>query len=222
MLTVKVKALIRECLPPILLRLIRSYRLPAKGQEQSSAYYDTSFLSHDHWRRHYTESPYFPMWTIIADRIARTQTSSILDIGCGPGQVAQLLRDKGIKRYLGIDFSTERVKQARKACPEFEFVVADVFETDLLSKQHYDGVVCLEFLEHVERDLQIIQSLHPGKLFWGSVPNFSGKAHVRHFHDREEIIQRYAEYFDNFRADEHIANTKGTKYFLLEGKIKKK
>jgi trans-aconitate methyltransferase len=227
MLKEKTKLLVRECLPPIMLRLVRSFRslitknsYPLKGEEQSAAFYDRSFLDHDHWHRHYTESRYFPMWAIIADRIVRSQVSSILDIGCGPGQVAQLLRDKGVQSYLGIDFSTERVMQARAVCPEFDFLAVDVFETDLLATHNYAGVVCLEFLEHVERDLQVIQNLHPGTLFWASVPNFGGKQHVRHFRSSEEVIQRYADYFDDFRTDEHIANNRGTKYFLLEGIVK--
>jgi len=128
-----------------------------------------------------------------------------------------LLHDKGIQKYLGIDFSTERIKQARIVCPEFDFVVANVFETDLLSNRDYEGVVCLEFLEHVERDVQLLERLRPGILFWGSVPNFGAKQHVRHFHKSIEVVQRYGDYFDDFRVDEHLANTRGTKYFLLEG-----
>lgn len=225
--TEKAKLLLRECLPPIILRLIRSFRLPITGKthpctgvEEDPAFYDKSFLDHAHWRLHYTESQYFPMWTIIAGRIYRSPVRSILDIGCGPGQVAQLLRDKGIKKYLGIDFSTERIKQARIVCPEFDFLAVDVFETDLLSNHDYDGVVCLEFLEHVERDLQVIEKLRPGVLFWGSVPNLQAKQHVRYFHNRKEVMQRYEDYFDDFRVDEHLSNSKGTKYFLIQGVTK--
>ena len=224
MLPKKARSIIRECLPPIVVRLIRSARssgtkkfYPFEGDEQSAASYDRVFVKHDHWRRHYTESPYFPVWTVIADRISRSQVNSILDIGCGSGQVAQLLHDKGLKNYLGIDFSVERICQARLVCPEFRFVVADIFETDLLSHHDYDGVVCLEFLEHVERDLQLIQNLRPGTLFWASVPNFGGKAHVRYFNSIEEVVQRYADYFDDFRVDEQFADSKGKKFFILEG-----
>lgn len=191
-----------------------------KRKEQGAAFYDRSFSNHDHWRRHYTESRYYPMWTVIADRISRSQVSSILDIGCGPGQVAQLLRDRGIPTYLGIDFSPERIRQAKLVCPEFKFVVANVFGTDLLSNHEYNGVVCLEFLEHVKRDVKILESLRPGTLFWGSVPNFGGEAHVRHFRGTKEVIKRYGKCFDDLRVDEHLANNKGLKYFLLEGVTK--
>ena len=220
MLKDKVRSLAREYLPPSILRQLRSFRGPIKGEEQGAAFYDNSFANDDHWRRHYTESRYFPMWTVIADRICRSRVRSILDIGCGPGQVAQLLHDKGIEKYLGIDFSTERIKQAKTVCPSCDFLAANVFETDLLSTHDYDGIVCLEFLEHVERDVQVLERLRPGVLFWGSVPNFGGKQHVRHFLSSTEVIRRYADHFDDFKVNEHLANTDGTKYFLMEGVTK--
>jgi 2-polyprenyl-3-methyl-5-hydroxy-6-metoxy-1,4-benzoquinol methylase len=157
---------------------------------------------------------------MIADRICHSKVSSILDIGCGPGQVAQLLRDKGVQKYLGIDFSSERIKHAKRICPEFDFVQTDVFKSDLLSNSHYDGVICLEFLEHVDRDVQVIEALRPGTRFWGSVPNFGAKQHVRYFHNCEEVIERYGNYFDDFKVDEHLANTLGAKFFVIEGIVK--
>ena len=108
MLTKKIKLLVRECLPPIILRLIRLSRSvftkespTKKGKEHVSDFYDKRFLDHDHWRLHYTKSRYFPMWAIIADRIRHTEIKSVLDIGCGPGQVSELLRDTGIQKYMG-------------------------------------------------------------------------------------------------------------------------
>jgi hypothetical protein len=95
--------------------------------------------------------------------------------------------------------------------------VANVFETDILSNHDYNGVVCLEFLEHIERDVQVLERLRPGTLFWGSVPNFGCKQHVRYFQNSIEVIERYGDYFNDFRVDEHLSDTKGTKYFLLEG-----
>ena len=134
---------LKEFTPPIVLRLARKllYGKPnreVRGQEQGPEYYDQTFLNREHWRQHYTQSPYYPLWAVIADRIARSEPTSVLDIGCGPGQFAALLQDKGLPQYLGIDFSPKRIKQAREVCPEFDFVIADVFETDLLSA--YDTV----------------------------------------------------------------------------------
>ena len=43
--------------------------------------------------------------------------------------VGHLLADKGVPRYLGIDFSPARIRQARAVAPGYRFEVADVFET---------------------------------------------------------------------------------------------
>lgn len=220
----ELRTLVKELVPPIVFRLSSSIR-PRRadsgrlsaGREQDPAFYDQSFREHEHWRAHYTQSSYYPLWTIIADRIIRAGVTSILDIGCGPGQLALLLRDKGLPDYLGIDFSPERVEQAKKACPEFNFVLADIFETDLLETQRYDAVLCTEFLEHIERDRAVLHRVREGVRFYGTVPNFPAPAHVRSFDSAHEVLERYGEEFQDFMVDTHLANTNGIKYFLMEG-----
>jgi len=105
----KGKPIIREFIPPILLRLYHlahQLRRTAhdNGRECGPEFYDRSFRQADHWHRHYTESRYYSSWAVIADRIARVNPKSVVDVGCGCGQFATLLRDKGIPRYLGVDF----------------------------------------------------------------------------------------------------------------------
>lgn len=142
-----------------------------------------------------------------------------LDIGCGPGQLAALLRDKGLESYLGFEFSSEHIEQARVACPEFDFAVADAFETDLFETRNYDAVICTEFLEHVDGDTDVLAKLSSGTHFFGSVPNFPGKGHVRHFEAEQEVENRYAPFFRSLRTDTFLRNTEGKKYFLMEGNI---
>ena len=167
--------------------------------------------------KHYTESRYYPLWTVIADRIARADVRSILDVGCGPGQVAQLLYDRGLKDYVGLDFSPQRIGRAREICPHYEFFVADAFQTDLFENGNYDCMLCMEFLEHVNRDTDIIQRVRPGTYFIGTVPNFDYTSHVRYFTSSEEVDDRYRAYFDNFHVAEILEDKHGKRYFLLEG-----
>jgi SAM-dependent methyltransferase len=189
----------------------------ADGSEQGPDWYDQSFDASEHWRSHYSESGYYFLWTVIADRILRAQADAVLDIGCGSGQLASLLRDKGIPRYLGLDFSPKRIAQARKVCPEFEFREVDVFATDILDTYDYDVVLSTEFLEHVERDLDVIAKVRSKKRFIGTVPNFPYVSHVRHFRDANEVSQRYQEYFTDFRVDTFLADPHVRKFFLVEG-----
>jgi 2-polyprenyl-3-methyl-5-hydroxy-6-metoxy-1,4-benzoquinol methylase len=221
------KTLLKDWTPPAIWRLAQNLAHNQavnplrQGEERGSDFYDQSFRANDHWRQHYTRSPYYPLWLVVADRMLRSNAGSVLDIGCGPGQVAMLLRDKGFSKYLGIDFSRERIQQAKKVCPELEFVVADIFQSDLLRTHQYDTVICLEFLEHVERDLEVIEQIQPGSRFFGSVPNFPSAGHVRHFADADQTAKRYGPSFDTFRVDAIWGNPDGTiKRFLMEG-IKK-
>jgi SAM-dependent methyltransferase len=187
------------------------------GAEQPPEYYDEVFRAANHWRRHYTKSHYYPLWTIIADRIQRAGINSIIDIGCGPGQVANLLRDKGVSKYLGVDFSPARVEQAREVCPDYDFVVADVFETDLLETYTYDCALIMEFLEHVENDLEVLKRIKAGTFMLATVPNFPARRHVRYFNSVDEVRKRYKQCLESIRVDEHLADTKGKKYYILEG-----
>lgn len=225
----KLKQLIKEFLPPILIKIYHKINYTQaidnsyfqQGKEQDANYYDRMFLDNDLWNKHYTESIYYPLWTILADRIIRgKKVFSLLDIGCGSGQLAHLLYDRGITRYVGFDFSQERINYAQKLCPEFNFLLSDAFKTNIYSTYDYDTVVCTEFLEHVENDCEIIRKIPSGTHFYGTVPNFGCAAHVRFFNSLEEVKKRYEMYFHSFSVDVHLANKDGTKFFILEG-IKK-
>lgn len=215
--------MLKNLLPPIAVKLIQLFRtnqiIDFKGKERDSSFYDKNFLNSNHYSKHYTKSPYYTLWAILVDRILHTNITSILDIGCGPAQLALFLRDNGITNYLGIDFSHERIKQARKICPEFKFVEANVFKTDLFEKYHYECVICTELLEHIENDIELIQRILPGTHFWGTVPNFPYKSHVRFFKNSEEVFDRYGKYFKSLKVDTHLNNTTGSKYFIMDGII---
>jgi 2-polyprenyl-3-methyl-5-hydroxy-6-metoxy-1,4-benzoquinol methylase len=55
--------------------------------------------------------------------------SAILDVGCGPGHLAEVLAPFGGKRYLGIDLSGEAIGRGRRRAPAWmRFQVADLDE----------------------------------------------------------------------------------------------
>jgi len=187
------------------------------GVEQPPAYYDEKFVRRDHWRQHYTESRYYPLWAIIVDRIERIKPELILDVGCGSGQFANLLQDKHVEKYIGVDFSPARIEWARKICPEFRFEVEDVFKSNIIEATNADCVVFLEFLEHIEKDIDVISKVREGAYVIASVPNFPATGHVRYFESVGEVITRYEPFFSKIRVDEHLANREGERYYLIEG-----
>ncbi len=191
---------------------------PVGGQELDSAHYDSTFENHPHWKEPYSASRYYPLWAVVADRLVRRGSTGVLDIGCGPGQFASHLADRGIATYLGIDFSPARVRQAESlSLPSgYSFTVEDVFEGATVETAPYDSVTCTEFFEHVERDLDVIDRIRPGATVIGTVPNFGGPGHVRCFKDAESVGHRYAAVL----ADLSVTpiRGKGTHvYFILEG-----
>ena len=48
-----------------------------------------------------------------------------------------------------------------------------------------------EFLEHIERDLEVLAMLRPGVRLVATVPTFDSAGHVRHFEGVEGVMGRY-------------------------------
>ncbi|WP_196139279.1 class I SAM-dependent methyltransferase [Aliikangiella sp. G2MR2-5] len=188
-----------------------------KGEEKGADWYDSSFDNHAHWKKHYSLSKYYFLWTVIADRISKSQYDSLLEVGCGTGQLANLLKDKGISKYHGFDFSPKRIEQAKKNCEGFDFSLQDAFKTELFNELDYNAVICTEFLEHVEGDLEVLKRIKSGTKFYGTVPNFPYTSHVRHFKNEAEVFERYQNCFKEMEVDTFLANNHGKKFFLIEG-----
>lgn len=187
-----------------------------EGRERDAAWYDERAEDDAHYLLHYTQSPYYFLWSVVADRMLRGGVRSVLEVGCGPGQMASLLKDRGLRSYRGFDFSIRRVEQARKACSGFTFVHADARETDLFETFEHDAVLCQETLEHIEADLEVIARIRPGARFYGTVPSFPASSHVRHFESAEEVRDRYAGSFRSFSVEPFLSNAGGTTFYLME------
>lgn len=214
-------SLVKDFSPPILLRgakvILKLIRGFIEVSEKSPKWYDHTFVKYDSKHKHYTESHFYPIWSVIAELITMADIDSILEIGCGSGQMALLLRDRGVKKYYGFDFSQKRIDWARKTCPGFTFIVADALKTDLFEKVHYDAVVCTDFLTHIIRDIEVITRIRPGTRFYGTVPNYPYTSHVRYFRTSNEVYSRYVKYFKNFRIVPFLADVKGKTIYLIEG-----
>ena len=222
------KDLLRDIIPPILWRsasrLRRAMRCQVTleqeyeyGVEQPPEFYDRTFEKSERWKEHYTNSHYYPVWTVIADRIRRAGFQKILDVGCGPGQVACLLRDIGLPEYKGLDFSTARIERACAVCPEYEFLAANVFEDNLLETYHYDCLLVMELLEHIEQDITLLRRIRPGATVLATVPNFTAAGHVRHFDSVNDVEVRYRPLFSHLEVAAILAHKRGKTYYIMQG-----
>jgi SAM-dependent methyltransferase len=85
------------------------------------------------------------------ERIKNKNFERILDIGCGPGILTNMLSKYG--NVIGIDISDEVVKENRKVFPNIEFISGDFL--DIPPKRHsIDLAISSEVIEHVARDKQ--------------------------------------------------------------------
>ena len=68
--------------------------------------------------------------------------SSILEIGCGPGNITKYLHSKkNDLKIMGIDISENMIELAKKNNPTAKFVMMDCRQIDNLNKK-FDAIIC--------------------------------------------------------------------------------
>lgn len=188
------------------------------GREEGSDYYDRMYSATADYHAPYQESFYYFLWSVIADRLRRAKVERVLEIGCGPGQMAEYLLDQGVREYTGLDFSPEAVKMAKSHVARGTFVVGDARDPAIHRQVAHDAVLCTEVLEHIEDDLAVVKAFTPGKRCLCSVPNFPYESHVRHFKDADEVIARYGPFFDSLDvATFRSPRDPNDRFFLFDG-----
>ncbi len=138
------------------------------------------------------ESPWRPLYAEAASWIPGAHP--VVDLGCGTGRFADELRNQGhAGGYLGIDFSPAALGEARHYLGED----VELEQRDLRDWQpdpHRAGnttYVCLEVLEHLEDDLELVRRVPPGHQLVCSVPNYESEAHIRVFRGLGDVFARY-------------------------------
>jgi SAM-dependent methyltransferase len=74
----------------------------------------------------------------------------ICDMGCGPGQIAGYLHDRGAN-VCGVDLSGEMVKQAVLLHPNIEFTQGDMLHLKDVSEASYGGIAAFYSIVHIPR-----------------------------------------------------------------------
>jgi SAM-dependent methyltransferase len=160
------------------------------GAEQPAAYYDHAFGASRHYALSADLAPWAPLWQWTAARVRELGARRVLDVGCGPGHLAELLTRQRVE-VVGVDFSDVAIRQARERVPGATFVhglLPDVL--DHLRLGWFDAVVCCEVLEHIECDLQVLTAVRELPVIC-TLPTFDDAGHVRHFPDAHSVWARY-------------------------------
>jgi 2-polyprenyl-3-methyl-5-hydroxy-6-metoxy-1,4-benzoquinol methylase len=213
----------KRLLPNTTVDRLRAYRDSRKELpgEKDADWYDRALEKSETYDKHYTESLYYAIWTVLIDRLRKHGSAKILEIGCGTGQLAWALRDSDLlKDYCGFDFSPNRVAMARRNCPDLRFEIADVFDTNIFEIFSYELVISTEFLEHVNQDLKVIERIRPETFFLATVPNYPWTSHVRHFESCEQVEERYSDYFVDLQVSPILRRKDGKVIFVMEGRKK--
>lgn len=167
------------------------------GKEQASGYYDSIFSKAGLYSGQLKSMPWFKVWMAASSYILEQSPEHVIDLGCGPGHMALLLMQQGYDgRYVGYDFSAKAIEIASESVEDemFRFFLGDLkgFDLSSITPQGKTVYVACEFLEHVEWDLSLLETVPSGSTVIATVPNFDDAGHVRYFNTLSEVLSRYS------------------------------
>jgi 2-polyprenyl-3-methyl-5-hydroxy-6-metoxy-1,4-benzoquinol methylase len=177
--------------------------------EKNNYYYDDAYKVAASYKSKFTESVYLRVWEFVCIFLPDDKHTEILDIGCGTGQLLDMLKFKGYNNISGFDFSDEAVKIANTNYPDIHIYKDNLYEHEV----NTDVIVCTEVLEHIEKDCEMLEQ-------WSrlvdqvvlTVPDFNDPSHLRYFQDCDDVALRYGKYFRTFDVK------KIDSWFILNGK----
>src|SRR5262249_19239869 len=108
-------------------------------------------VSEEYADRIFTELEHKPLDRELLDRFAaRIQRGGVVcDLGCGPGQIARYLHDRGVS-VVGVDLSPGMIQVARRLNPGIEF-----FQDNMMSLRVADdawaGIAAFYSIIHIPR-----------------------------------------------------------------------
>lgn len=91
----------------------------------------------------------------LAEKVGTRGT--ICDMGCGPGQIAGYLHQRGVKAC-GVDLSAGMVEHARSLHPEIPFQQGNMLALSEVADNSYGGVAAFYSLIHIPR-LEVVKAL---------------------------------------------------------------
>jgi len=74
----------------------------------------------------------------------------VMDIGCGTGFYADILKRLGVKKYTGVDITDTLFAKHKENFGDYEFVKKDIASEKVEGK--YDLIIMIEVLEHIVND----------------------------------------------------------------------
>jgi len=172
--------------------------------EQTAQWYDRFFITHQGYHGSAESMMYHDLWIKVRNMLP--QGSSLLDIGCGTGQFAQVLHDRPDLTYTGIDFSRVAIDIANSwhhncTCT---FQCVNAHEYPLTDHPLPMWITMIEFLEHIRDDLALVRKIPLRVRVIFTVPSYESPVHCRVFKTSTEVRDRYNALFTDLTVSEHI------------------
>ena len=209
------------------------------GKQQNKDYYDSIFATQRESVRYQPPWPLQTEWYSRLQEVARLifKSHNVLDLGCGFAILAGILEHTGHKgSYTGIDFAEETLQwvgDLHAVTPihhDFLLLYRDLNHggVPIMDDLGDTTVVMAEYLEHVEDDLSIFESIKeaaPNADIIITLPSFDDPGHVRWFETRQEIYNRYKYVLDiasigPIYLEGHYCFEPVTRRWLMWGKIR--
>lgn len=132
-------------------------------------YFDGVYFSINHQRSGRFGRAFAPMFrrgtnsihSRCVELVAKAPVASVLDLGCGTGELLELLRHRGILSGTGVDSSIRSLALARarlKGRDSFRFETADLKSCRALHERH-DAVLCIGVFDYYALEQHFLQRL---------------------------------------------------------------
>ena len=121
----------------------------AENLEQTRKSYD--LMAEEYVSRLYDKLEHLPLDCELLERFARVVRDQglVCDIGCGPGQVARYLHERGVA-VVGLDLSPRMVELARQLNPGITFQQGDMAKLKAQDAS-WAGIVAFYSIIHIPR-----------------------------------------------------------------------
>ena len=135
----------------------------------------------------------------IIEALKALQPRTVLDVGCGLGQVTQLIQLLITRNVLGIDISKTAIEKAEKRFPTVDFRVMNILKEQLDNK--YDTIVVSGILWYILNDLQgVLDKVSNALTYQGHLVIFQtfiedqryGKEIIDGYHGWIDYLSKYA------------------------------